>query len=54
MLRRSSMMPDHRGSKWVRLSLAVLVFFGVIIYTLDHTAGGGSLLQLLGGRFSCT
>ena len=48
MLRRYSMMPDRRGSKWVRFSLAVLVFFGVIIFTLDHTAGGAALLQLLG------
>ena len=54
MLRRCSMMPDHRGSKRVGLSLAVFVFFGVIILTLDHTAGGAPLLQLLGGRFSCT
>lgn len=54
MLRRYSMMPDQRGSKWVRLSLVVLVFFGVVTFTLDHTARGASLLQLLGGRFSCT
>ncbi len=39
MWRRYSMMPDHRGSKWAWLSLALLVVFGVIIYASDPTAG---------------
>ena len=36
---RYSMIPDHAGSMWTRLSLALLVVLGVIIYASYPTAG---------------